>query len=123
MARPARYPVLTKRVYEPSGPLDGARLLVDGVWPRGLSKESMELEAWLRLLAPSTALRRWFGHDPARWDDFRTRYFAELADNPAGLARLRGYMVRGPVTLLYAAADEEHNNAVALRDYILHGSG
>lgn len=123
MARPARYPVRVKRVYEPSGPEDGLRLLVDGVWPRGMRKETLEVEAWLRVVAPSTALRRWFGHDPARWEDFRARYFAELAANPQGLARLRSYMVRGPVTLLFAAADEEQNNAVALRDYILHGSG
>lgn len=123
MARPARYPVRVKRIYEPAGPEDGLRLLVDGVWPRGQRKDTLELEAWLRIIAPSTALRRWFGHDPARWDEFRARYFAELAANTEGLSRLRGYLVRGPVTLLYAAADEEHNNAVALRDYILQGSG
>lgn len=123
MARPARYPVHVKRVYEPPEAEDGQRLLVDGIWPRGLRKEDLEVDAWLRVLAPRTALRRWFGHDPARWEDFRARYFAELAANANGLARLRGYLVRGPVTLLYAAADEEHNNAVALRDYILHGSG
>lgn len=123
MARPARYPVRVKRVYEPAGPEDGLRLLVDGVWPRGQRKDMLELEAWLRIIAPSTALRRWYGHDPARWEAFRARYFAELAANEAGLARLRSYLVRGPVTFVYAAADEEHNNAVALRDYILQGSG
>ena len=121
MASPARHPIHLKRAYEEPAPGDGQRLLVDGLWPRGLRKETLQAEAWLRVLAPSTDLRRWFGHDPARWDDFRVRYFDELAANPAALARLRGYLERGPVTLLYAARDEEHNNAAALRDYVLHG--
>jgi len=123
MARSVRYPIRLKRVYEAPEPGDGQRLLVDGVWPRGMTKLDLQAEAWLRSLAPSTALRRWFDHDPARWEGFRRRYFAELADNPTGLARLRPYLERGPVTLLYAARDEEHNNAVALRDYLQRGSG
>ena len=90
-------------------------------WPRGVSKADLQAEAWLKALAPSTALRRWFNHDPARWEGFRARYAAELEANPEALAQLRGYLVRGPVTLVYAARDEEHNNAVALRDYVLHG--
>lgn len=123
MASRTRHPIHLKRAYEEPEASDGQRLLVDGLWPRGLRKETLQAEAWLKALAPSTALRKWFGHDPARWDGFRTRYFAELEANPEALARLRGYLVRGPVTLLYAAHDEEHNNAVALRDYLLHGSG
>ena len=123
MASPARHPIHLKRVYDEPAPGDGQRLLVDGLWPRGLTKAELQVEAWLRAVAPSTALRKWFGHDPARWDDFRHRYFAELAANPDALAQLRGWLARGPVTLLYAARDEEHNNAVALREFLLHGSG
>ena len=123
MASPARHPIRLKRAYEEPAPGDGQRLLVDGLWPRGVTKADLQIEAWLKAIAPSTALRKWFGHDPARWDGFRSRYFAELAANPGALSQLRGYLSRGPVTLLYAARDEEHNNAVALRDFLLHGSG
>ena len=123
MASPARHPIRLKRAYEEPAPGDGQRLLVDGLWPRGVTKADLQIEAWLKAISPSTALRKWFGHDPARWDGFRSRYFAELAANAEALAQLRGYLSRGPVTLLYAARDEEHNNAVALRDFLLHGSG
>ena len=112
-----------KRVYEPAAQTDGQRILVDRVWPRGMTHEKAALTLWLKEIAPSADLRKWFGHDPARWDGFRSRYFAELAANAEALAQLRGYLSRGPVTLLYAARDEEHNNAVALRDFLLHGSG
>lgn len=121
MARSSRHPIHLKRAYAPPASGDGQRLLVDGLWPRGVSKEDLQAEAWLKALAPSAALRTWFGHDPARWDGFRERYSAELEANPDALAQLRGYLARGPVTLLYGARDEEHNNAVALRDYVLHG--
>ena len=110
-----------KRAYEPASADDGARILVERLWPRGVRKEALALTAWDKALAPSTALRRWFNHDPARWEGFRARYAAELEANPEALAQLRGYLVRGPVTLVYGARDEEHNNAVALRDYLLHG--
>lgn len=123
MASPARHPIRLKRAYEEPAPGDGQRLLVDGLWPRGVTKADLQIEAWLKAIAPSTALRKWFGHDPTRWEGFRSRYFAELAANPEALYQLRGYLSRGPVTLLYAARDEEHNNAVALRDFLLHGSG
>ena len=123
MARPAPHPIHLKRAYEEVEEADGQRLLVDGIWPRGLRKEDLQAEAWLKALAPSTDLRRWFGHDPARWDDFRARYYDELQARPEALAQLRVYLTRGPVTLLYAARDEEHNNAVALRDFVLHGRG
>ena len=114
-------PILLKRVYEAPARQDGLRVLVDGLWPRGISKVELEAEAWLRALAPSTALRKWFNHDPARWETFRIRYFEELDAKPEALAQLRAYLARGPVTLLYGARDEEHNNAVALRDFVLHG--
>ena len=123
MASTARPPIHLKRAYEEPEATDGQRLLVDGLWPRGLRKEDLQAEAWLKALAPSTELRRWFGHDPARWDDFRERYFDELEARPEALPQLRGYLTRGPVTLLFGARDEEHNNAVARRDYVLHGRG
>ncbi|KAF1694164.1 DUF488 domain-containing protein [Pseudoxanthomonas koreensis] len=121
MGTSTRHPIHLKRAYEEPAPGDGQRLLVDGLWPRGVSKENLAAEAWLKALAPSTALRKWFDHDPARWDTFRARYFEELEAKPEALAQLRAYRARGPVTLLYAARDEEHNNAVALRDYLLRG--
>ena len=109
-----------KRVYEPADKSDGARILVDRLWPRGVSKEEAALDAWLKDLSPSTGLREWFGHDPAKWAEFRKRYFAELegeAETEA-LAELRGWVGKGRVTLLFAAHDEAHNNAVALREYL-----
>jgi uncharacterized protein YeaO (DUF488 family) len=123
MARSARYPIRLKRVFDEAEPRDGQRLLVDGYWPRGVTKDDVHADAWLRALAPSTGLRHWFDDDPNRWEDFRQLYFAEIAANGPGLARLRPYLERGPVTLLYAAGDEEHNNAAALREFLLRGAG
>lgn len=113
--------VRVKRVYEPAAPADGYRMLVDRLWPRGLHKEGAQLDAWLRDLAPSTELRRLFGHDPAHWDEFRRRYHAEFAapDRHAALTTLREEAQRGVVTLLYAARDEAHNNALVLRDVLI----
>lgn len=108
-----------KRVYDQDATSDGIRVLVDRVWPRGLRKEALRLDAWEKELAPSTALRTWFGHDPARWEAFCQRYFAELDHRPEALARLRALARRGHLTLLYAARDTEHNNAVALREYLM----
>lgn len=96
---------------------DGKRILVDRLWPRGKSKEFLKLDVWLRDVAPSTELRQWFGHDPAKWIEFRKRYFAELKKNPA-LATLRELTAKGTVTFVYAAADTEHCNATALREYL-----
>ena len=110
----ARYRI--KRVYEPPAASDGTRVLVDRVWPRGVSKQRAAVDHWLKGVAPSTELRRWFGHDPTRWDEFRRRYAAELDLDPPDLARLRA--LPGPVTLVYSARDEAHNQAVALRDYL-----
>ena len=109
----------TRRVYAPPEPDDGQRILVDRIWPRGLSRDQAALDAWLKDLAPSTELRRWFGHDPQRWDGFCRRYRAELEQRPQALAELRLWLDAGPVTLLFAARDTEYNNAVALRAYLL----
>ncbi len=109
-----------KRAYEEPKPDDGYRVLVDRLWPRGIKKESLKLDAWLKELAPSTELRRWFGHDPARWEEFRKRYRAELSSPEAQtlLAELAERAGLGPVTLVYAARDEQHNGAVVLRELL-----
>lgn len=107
-----------KRVYDPPSPEDGRRVLVDRIWPRGIRKEEAALDEWLKELAPSTDLRKWFGHDPQKWPEFRERYRAELAGEEETLARLAGEAKRETVTLLFAAKDEEHNNAVVLREIL-----
>lgn len=110
----------TRRAYLPARKDDGVRLLVDRLWPRGLARQALAADAWLKDVAPSTALRTWFGHDPARWKTFRRRYFAELDAAPDAVAELRAHLApSGPTTLLFGARDEAHNNAVALRDYLL----
>ena len=103
-----------KRVYEQPDTKDGERVLVDRLWPRGLTKEKARVDLWLKEIAPSTELRRWFGHDPAKWTEFKRRYRAELKGNKEQVARLKDEMEKGPVTLLYGARDEEHNEAVVL---------
>lgn len=107
-----------KRVYEPPSPRDGARFLVDRVWARGRTREALKIDGWAKDAAPSTALRRWFGHDPRKWDEFRRRYFAELDSKPEAWRPLVEAARRRTVTLLYGARDEAHNNAVALKDYL-----
>lgn len=111
--------VRIKRVYEAPAADDGLRVLVDRLWPRGLKRQGSAIDRWLKEAAPSPELRRWFGHDPARWDEFRSRYEAELAANPGNLAALRE-LIRGSgrLTLLYAARDTDHNHAVVLRDVL-----
>jgi len=115
--------VKLKRVYDPPKPADGFRVLVDRLWPRGVSKSSARIDLWLKEIAPSAALRRWFGHDPLKWDAFRARYFRELQKNPKAVAQLNEIIRNGPVTLLFAAKDQEHNNAVALKEYLESGRG
>lgn len=110
-------PVSIKRVYEPASEDDGYRVLVDRIWPRGVSKQQARLDEWDKDVAPSSELRAWFGHDPAKFQEFRTRYLAELRDNP-GLERLRERAEHGVVTLVYSAHDEMHNQAVVLRDAV-----
>ena len=108
-----------KRAYDPAAPSDGTRILVDRLWPRGVSKERADLAEWMKDIAPSTALREWFGHDPARWAEFQTRYRAELADHQAELDQIRALARKGMVTLVYSARDEAHNDAVVLRHVLL----
>jgi uncharacterized protein YeaO (DUF488 family) len=113
-----------RRVYDPPERGDGARVLVDRLWPRGLSKDRAGLAAWLKDIAPSAELRAWFGHDPERFAEFSRRYRAELAGNEAAVDELRSLIAKGPVTLLYGAHDEAHNNAVVLADWLAgHGKG
>lgn len=109
-----------KRAYDPPAPEDGYRVLVDRLWPRGLSKARAAVNEWMREVAPSTDLRRWFAHDPTRWAEFKRRYWAELTEPAASeaVARLRTLAAAGAVTLVHAAKDEVHNNAVALREYL-----
>jgi uncharacterized protein YeaO (DUF488 family) len=109
-----------KRVYEPAEPEDGCRILVERLWPRGLTKERARVDLWAKEAAPSHELRRWFGHDPAKWADFKARYRAELAGRPAALDALLEKMRSGTVTLVYAASDPEHNSALVLRDLLAH---
>lgn len=108
-----------KRAYEPPAPDDGTRILIDRLWPRGVKKETLALSQWNKELSPSTALRQWFGHDPARWLEFRRRYAAELLPHAEQLDILRALARQGTVTLVYGAHDETHNNAVALREFLL----
>ena len=107
-----------KRVYEPASRGDGTRVLVDRLWPRGLRKEDAAIDRWFKDLAPSTALRKWFGHDVERWTEFRKRYQAEIAEHPEALAELRSLARKKPITLLFGAHDEFHNNAVVLRELL-----
>ena len=107
-----------KRAYERAAPEDGARFLVERLWPRGIKKTDLQIEAWLRDVAPSDALRRWFAHDPKKWPEFRRRYFTELDIHPEAWERIRSAARHGRVTLVYSAHDTEHNNAVALKEYL-----
>ena len=107
-----------KRVYEAPETSDGARFLVERLWPRGMKKESLHTDGWLKEVAPSGALRRWFGHDPVKWNEFKGRYFAELGKKPEALSPLLAAAGKGNVTLLYSAHDVVHNNALALKEYL-----
>jgi uncharacterized protein YeaO (DUF488 family) len=109
-----------KRVYQAPSKSDGTRILVDRLWPRGLSKEKARVDLWLKEVAPSTELRKWFGHDPGKWPEFKARYKAELKHNTSQLALLKRAVVRGPATLLFGAKDTEHNEAVVLQQLLDH---
>lgn len=110
-----------KRIYDAPDATDGFRILVDRVWPRGVSREKAALEEWDKMIAPSSELRKWFGHDPSRYEEFRKRYWKELEDNPeteSFITLIRQHMDEGPVTLLFGAKDREHNQAVVLREFL-----
>ena len=107
-----------KRIYDEPSAADGTRILVDRLWPRGLSKARAKVNLWLKDIAPSTPLRQWFGHDPGKWEEFTKRYKAELDHNSEAVAQLKEYMTKGTVTLVYGAKDQEHNDAVVLQEYV-----
>lgn len=111
-----------KRIYEPRKADDGTRILVDRLWPRGVSKAEADVDIWLKEIAPTPELRRWFGHDPAKWQEFQTRYKNELRKNHAAVDALKREVERADVTLLYGAKDETHNHAVALAEFIESGA-
>jgi uncharacterized protein YeaO (DUF488 family) len=110
--------VKIKRVYDHPEKKDGVRILVDRLWPRGLTKAKASVDLWLKDIAPSTELRKWFGHEPDKWVEFEKRYRAELEENDEQVALLKGEMKKGTVTLVYGAKDEEHNEAVVLQEFL-----
>lgn len=116
--RTRRPAIQIKRVYEEPADSDGRRFLAERLWPRGVSREALRLDGWARDAAPSTELRKWFNHDPARWAEFRRRYRAELAAQPAGWEPLLRAAMEGPITLLFSTHDPEHNNVVVLREFL-----
>jgi len=107
-----------KRAYDAMSRTDGTRFLVERLWPRGVSKATLQLDAWLKEVGPSTALRKWFSHDPEKWREFRRRYFRELDSRPEAWKPIASAARRGTVTLVYSSHDTEHNNAVALQEYV-----
>ena len=110
--------IMLKRAYEQPSDQDGTRILVDGMWPRGVSKQQAQIDLWPKELAPSKELRKWFGHDADKWSEFQTRYFQELQTHTEAVNTVIDQVQKGPVTLVYAAKDTEHNNAVALKKYL-----
>jgi uncharacterized protein YeaO (DUF488 family) len=119
MTRLAAENIKLKRAYEPPAKGDGTRILVDRLWPRGLRKVDAAVDQWIKDIAPSTELRKWFGHDPTRWQEFRRRYADEVHGHPEQLDNLRACARLGRITLVFGAHDETHNNAVVLRDILL----
>jgi uncharacterized protein YeaO (DUF488 family) len=109
---------MIKRAYETPAPADGTRMLVDRLWPRGITKEKLHITEWLKNIAPTAELRTWFGHDPAKWTEFKRRYTAELRGNTAAVDELAMYAKKGPLTLVYGAKDTEHNHALVLKEYL-----
>ncbi len=110
--------VQIKRVYERPAKGDGFRVLIDHLWPRGMKKEDAAIDEWLKAIAPSTALRKWFGHDPEKWEEFKRRYFSELAENREAVAKLADRTKAETVTLVFSSKEERFNNAVALKEYL-----
>ncbi len=118
MAGTGKNSLSLKRAYEDAESADGYRILVDRLWPRGVSKEEARIDLWLKEIAPSTELRKWFGHDPGKWTEFQKRYFRELDEHADAVKKIEEQLREGHVTLVYGARDEEHNDAVALREYL-----
>lgn len=110
--------ITIKRVYDAPADDDGQRVLVDRLWPRGMTKEKARVDLWLREIAPSNELRVWFGHDPAKWPEFQAKFSTELDANVSAVNQLLSVLAKGPVTLIYGAKDSEHNNAVVIKSYI-----
>ena len=110
--------IALKRIYEPPSRQDGRRVLVERLWPRGLTKERAAVDLWLKEVAPSPELRQWFSHDPAKWEEFQIRYRQELRGKPELIAQLRQMAAEGPLTLVYAARDPEHNSARLLKEFL-----
>ena len=123
MSRKARLRVNLKRAYEAPTKSDGQRILVDRVWPRGVTKEEILIDDWVKDVAPSAALRKWFNHEPPKWNEFKRRYFRELEERPDALKRLLAKSRAGIMTLIFGAKDEGHNNAVALKEYLERNAG
>jgi uncharacterized protein YeaO (DUF488 family) len=113
----------TKRVYDPREQGDGIRVLVDRLWPRGMTKEKLQADLWLKDIAPSDDLRKWFAHDPSRWSEFKKRYWAELDEKPQTVKQLRDLAAKEKLTLLFSARDTACNQAVALKEYLIAKSG
>lgn len=107
-----------KRVYDQASATDGTRILVERLWPRGVKKDSLKIESWHKDVGPSTELRKWFSHDPAKWNEFRRRYYVELESNPEAWRPIAEAARHGTVTLIYSSHDTEHNNAVALKEFL-----
>lgn len=110
--------IIIKRVYDKLAKEDGKRILIDRLWPRGLTKEKAKIDLWLKDIAPSTELRKWFGHDPAKWTEFKERYVAEIKKNNQVRTQLEEQIKKGKVTLVYGAKDKVHNDAVVLKEYL-----
>lgn len=121
MGKVAADNVKLKRAYEAPAPGDGARILIDRLWPRGVKKTDAVIDEWMKEIAPSAELRKWFGHDPERWHEFRRRYKSEIRRHPDQFDRLRKLAQHGRITLVYAARDEAHNDAVVLKELLLEG--
>ena len=114
--------IRTKRIYETPTRADGCRVLIDRLWPRGVSKSKAAIDFWAKDVAPSDALRRWYRHDPEKWPEFRRRYFSELESNPVGVADLRARLTRGSVTIVFSSKETVCNNATALKEFLESGS-
>ena len=114
--------VRLKRAYEPPAADDGTRILIDRLWPRGVKKTDAAIDEWMKEIAPSSALRKWFGHEPGRWQEFRRRYQSEIRQHPEQFEQLRTLARHGPITLVFSARDEAHNDAVVLKDLLLEST-